>query len=93
MRKIVTWRDKARAAVELRVRVWAQDGGDPDDRKALLKFISAGYPWGERRSYPYRVWLSEVRNYRVLRGWEAPRYRPRRRRRKIAAEQLGMEME
>ena len=30
------------------------------DRDLLLKMISAAYPFGERRYWPYKIWLDEV---------------------------------
>jgi len=32
-----------------------------EDEKALRRAISKAYPFGERRMWPYKVWLSQVK--------------------------------
>lgn len=45
------------------------------DRQALQRAISEAYPFGERRNYPYRVWLDEVKKH--LAWVEQGRFEPR----------------
>ena len=45
------------------------------DRQALREAISEAYPFGERRNYPYRVWLDEVKKHLAMA--EQGRFDPR----------------
>lgn len=49
------WRETARAVVEKCVREVGLS-----DRPALRRKLRDAYPFGERRMWPYKVWLSEV---------------------------------
>lgn len=55
MKPASRWREHSRLVIE---RVIATHG--TDDPEALRKAISAAYPFGQRRYYPYRIWLQEV---------------------------------
>ena len=50
------WRSQSVAAI---AEALASVPADADD-KAKLKAISAAYPFGERRMYPYKIWLDCV---------------------------------
>jgi hypothetical protein len=51
-----TWREISRPIIEDVIRTVGKD-----DPKALRKAISAAYPFGERRYWPYKAWLAEVK--------------------------------
>jgi hypothetical protein len=52
-----TWRERAAPIIhEIIERVGT------DDMKALRKAIREAYPFGLREYWPYKVWLSEVRD-------------------------------
>jgi hypothetical protein len=46
-----------------------------EDEKALRKAISEAYPFGQRKHWPYKVWLSEVA-YQVPRAMNWHRLGP-----------------
>ena len=51
-----SWRDSARpiiAAVVQQVGL--------HDRDELRRALHAAYPWGERRRWPYKSWLAEIK--------------------------------
>lgn len=50
-----SWRPIARRVIQ---RVIAEVGRDDEAR--LRKAISAAYPFGDRKHYPYKIWLDEV---------------------------------
>lgn len=56
-----TWRDRARPII---ADVIAEVGRD--DMKNLRAALREAYPFGERKYYPYKIWLSEIK--RQLRG-------------------------
>lgn len=49
------WRDKSRPIIAAVIATW-----DSEDEKELNKALYNAYPFGERRMYPYKVWLSEI---------------------------------
>lgn len=60
----MTWRDLAQESILAAVKEHA--GEPPDD---VEKAIRAAYPFGERRRWPYKVWLRCVREaMNVIRG-------------------------
>lgn len=52
----MSWRERAQKVVE---KVIARVG--LDDAKALRKALREAYPFGERKYYPYDVWLDEIK--------------------------------
>jgi len=50
------WREHCRPIIE---KVIAEIG--TDDRKKLRKVLKDAYPYGERKMWPYKVWLSEIK--------------------------------
>ena len=52
----MSWRD---IAAPLIAQVIAQYG--PEDSPALRKALRDAYPFGERKYFPYKVWLDEIR--------------------------------
>ena len=50
-----TWRDRARPII---ASVIEEVG--TDDIKALRKALREAYPFGPRKYWPYKVWLSEI---------------------------------
>lgn len=50
-----TWRDEARATIQDVIR---EQGAE--DIAALQQALAEAYPFGERKRYPYKVWLQEV---------------------------------
>lgn len=53
-----TWRDKARDVIEPVVRAGKEDGLTEAEIRRLLRPL---YPFGERRWWPYKVWLDEIK--------------------------------
>ena len=51
-----TWRQRAAHIVDKVIRRVGRS-----DIKMLKRELRKAYPFGERCSYPYKVWLSEVR--------------------------------
>ena len=51
-----TWRDYAKPIIN---RVIREVG--TDDKKKLRKALRDAYPFGERRYYPYKVWLDGIK--------------------------------
>lgn len=49
------WRNQARPIIE---RVLAETRGKPEKEVALA--LRAAYPFGQRKMWPYKVWLDEV---------------------------------
>jgi hypothetical protein len=52
----MTWRDTAAPII---ADVIARHG--TEDMKALKKHLSAAYPFGERKYWPYKVWMDEIK--------------------------------
>ena len=52
------WRVYSREVIE---KVAREVG--TEDKDKLRKAISAAYPFGPREHYPYKIWLSEVRDF------------------------------
>ncbi len=50
-----TWRESARATIQDVI----QETGT-EDLPALKRALFEAYPFGERKHYPYKVWLQEV---------------------------------
>lgn len=50
------WRDHCRPIIASTISAW-----NGKDEKELRKALYEAYPFGERRWYPYKVWLSEIR--------------------------------
>ena len=50
------WRDRARPIIQSVLSAW-----NGVDEKELRKALHEAYPFGERKMYPYKVWLSEIR--------------------------------
>lgn len=50
------WRKTSRRIVR---EVIAQHG--TDDEKVLRRALRGAYPFGERRNWPYKVWLDEIK--------------------------------
>ena len=50
------WRDRARPIIQEVIKAW-----NGQDEKELRKALHEAYPFGERKMYPYKVWLSEIR--------------------------------
>ncbi len=71
------WRQRSREAIARAVRDLPSDATLP----ALRTSLRAAYPFGERRHFPYKVWLSEVGNYL---GQRFPEVREQRAQRKQA---------
>lgn len=61
------WRTKAR---ELVAEVLQQTKGDDDG--AVRRALREAYPFGNRRYWPYKVWLDEIHRQRQI-GKHAPR--------------------
>lgn len=51
------WRDHCRPII---AAVIEEVGAS--DMKVLRKALKEAYPYGERRMWPYKVWLSEIKN-------------------------------
>lgn len=56
------WAKEAKSTIE---RVVAENPGKTDDE--LLELIDAAYPFGPREHWPYKVWLTERRAWRISR--------------------------
>ena len=53
---MATWRERARPIIaQVVLDVGFKDGG------ALRKALTAAYPFGDRKGWPYKAWLAEVR--------------------------------
>lgn len=50
------WRDIARPIIQSVLKAW-----NGQDEKELRKALFEAYPFYERRYYPYKIWLSEIR--------------------------------
>jgi hypothetical protein len=55
LRMVSKWRLHARAIINA---TYLKNAELPDD--SLRKAISKAYPFGERKMYPYKIWLQEV---------------------------------
>ena len=56
MSHLRTWRDQARPVI---ARVIDQVGFS--NQSSLRKALYDAYPFGQRKHYPYRVWLDEIK--------------------------------
>lgn len=52
----MTWRDRASPIIR---EVLRQTRGKSE--KEIRKALVAAYPFGERKYWPYKVWLDEIR--------------------------------
>lgn len=71
---MTTWRELCRPPIAAALDR-AEDLGVPvahPARGALRRLLVDAYPFGERRHWPYRVWLSEVRRSVRARAGLAP---------------------
>jgi hypothetical protein len=68
------WRQRSRAAIAQAVRDLPSDATLP----ALREALRAAYPFGERKHFPYTVWLDEVGFYLGLRFPEVREQRAQR---------------
>ncbi len=66
-----TWRQQANIAIRAAMDTGKSQGLEGAELEAYVR--ANGYPFGERRYHPYRVWCDEV--YRVL-GIRKPSRRP-----------------
>ena len=55
-----TWREIAKPII---ARVLQEYPGDSNEQKAALR---ESYPFGERRYWPYKVWLDEIQRQKGL---------------------------
>lgn len=51
------WRREAALVIER-----ALDGVDRTDIRAVRRALRAAYPFGQRRFWPYKAWLLEIRS-------------------------------
>jgi hypothetical protein len=51
-----TWRDEARPLI---AAVIAESKGLPE--REIRSRLTAAYPWGDRKMWPYKVWCDEIR--------------------------------
>ena len=49
------WRDRCRPIIRNVIEAW-----NGKDKKDLRDALFEAYPFGERKRYPYKVWLSEI---------------------------------
>ncbi|MEA5468003.1 hypothetical protein [Spirulina sp. 06S082] len=76
IRRSSRWREDARERIEKVIKLYLNANPKrPVNIKALKKEISNAYPFGARKYYPYRVWLSEVKN--CLEYYEMVRFDPK----------------
>lgn len=61
-----SWRDSARPII---AKIIQEYNPDKDSMPLKLKLQEA-FPWGERKHYPYKIWLDEIR--RQLTGNKKP---------------------
>lgn len=50
------WRDRARPIVQ---KVLEETKGQPENE--ISKALFNAYPFGERKMWPYKIWLDEIR--------------------------------
>ncbi len=55
----MTWRERCRGIIR---QVLRETKGQ--DEKAIRRALRDAYPFGERAMFPYKAWLSEVREQR-----------------------------
>jgi hypothetical protein len=61
----MSWREKAKPIIA-KVLLETKDSTPRERRKALV----IAYPFGQRKFWPYKVWLNEIRRQRD--GWSPP---------------------
>lgn len=61
------WRDQAAKVISEVIAANADKG-----EKAVSVALFAAYPFGERKFYPYKVWLDEIRRQRGLKKYVGP---------------------
>lgn len=57
----MTWRDHCAPIIS---RVLEETKGK--EEKEIKKALKEAYPYGERRMWPYKVWLSEIKRQRKM---------------------------
>jgi hypothetical protein len=68
------WRTRSKAAIQEAVLTYCDIYGMhpldlvrmPEHHERLLNIVSKYYPFGQRKHFPYKAWLKEVR---VLKEW------------------------
>lgn len=55
---MATWRQRADAAIRPIIAA-----NPTADERTLRRLLRDAYPFGERRNYPYQVWLDQVNRY------------------------------
>ena len=70
MRPVPTWRERLRPAI---AEVLAANRGIP--LRLLRRRLRAAFPYAERRGWPYKVWLDEIRVQRGLRVFRGRKHR------------------
>jgi len=58
-----TWRDSARSKI---IPILEQARKENWTEARIKKALFDAYPYGERRCYPYKVWLDEIKVQRGL---------------------------
>lgn len=62
-----TWRHRAKECIRDACLVWADirheiPRASMPDKEEFVSFINRHYPWGQRKGFPYKVWLSEMQH-------------------------------
>ena len=72
-----TWRQKSRQVIGEAYLVWVDACGEKpsnkmsdEQKKRFLEYINAHYPFGQRKMFPYKMWLSEMRKLREWLYWK-----------------------
>ncbi len=70
-RKEKTWRDHAQACIAECCLIWHDHNGylprrsmPKEEKDRFMAMVRRAYPFGQRRYFPYKVWLSEVKRLR-----------------------------
>lgn len=63
----MTWREKSKEAIREACLVWADIRGEiprqsMPDKEKFFEFVRKHYPFGQRKHFPYKVWLSEMKH-------------------------------
>ena len=61
------WRGRAEPVIR---RVLAETAGQPE--QAIAQALFDAYPFGERRYYPYKIWLDEIKRQRGTKAKHGP---------------------
>lgn len=84
---MTTWREHARQTISDLITAARDEWGLEGD--ALIAFIDDGYPYGERKMLPYKVWLEERNVALVALGLAEPNTRTRRLQSEAYRRQMG----